>query len=75
MKKYKHVGILQHNSQGRYELQDGYYFTSGEPIEIFYDNEWLQGRIEYSQHYQDYYFLKDDEGIYIYDLEGLKARI
>lgn len=72
---YEHAGILTHNSQGKYSFLDGYYFTSGEPIEIFYDNEWLQGRIEYSHKYEDYYFCIDDEGIYIYDLQGLKARI
>lgn len=72
---YEHTGILHHNSQARYSFSDGYYFTSGEPIEIFYDDIWLKGRIEYSQHYQDYYFYNGSEGIYIYDLEGLKARI
>ncbi|WP_102400473.1 DUF5348 domain-containing protein [Haloimpatiens massiliensis] len=72
---YEHVGILHHNLQGRYSFADGYYFTSGEAIEIYYDDMWLKGRIEYSQHYQDYYFINDDEGIYIYNLEELKARI
>lgn len=73
--KYNHKGILQHNKQGRYKLQDGYYFTSGEPIEIFYDNMWLEGRIEFSHEYNDYYFCIENEGIYIYNLEGLEARI
>lgn len=71
---YKHTGILQHNAQGRYSFSDGYYFTSGEAIEIFYDDIWLKGRIEYSQHYQDYYFCIENQGIYVYNLEGLKAR-
>jgi len=75
MKKYEHTGILKHNQDGRYSLQDGYYWTSGEPIEIFYDEEWLYGIIEYSHEYKDYYFCNDDEGIYVYDLGNLKARI
>ncbi|SHH36719.1 DUF5348 domain-containing protein [Clostridium grantii] len=76
-KKYDHEGKLKHNSQGRYALEDNYYFTSGEPIEIFDtdDNTWLQGIIEYSHKYQDYYFCNDEDGIYIYDLLGWKARI
>lgn len=73
--KYSHKGILRHNSQGRYALEDGYYFTSGEPIEIFYDDEWLKGRIEYSHTLQDYYFCIEEEGIYINKLNGLRARI
>lgn len=67
-------GHLKHNSQGRYEIPNVTYFTSGEPIEIFYDNMWISGRIEYSQKTRDYYFLNEEEGIYIYDLSGVKAR-
>lgn len=74
-KKYEHIGILTHNQQGRYCLQDNYYFTSGDPIEIYYDDMWLIGRMEYSQKYQDYYFLNEDEGIYIYSISDLNARI
>jgi len=73
--EYEHTGILKHNGEGRYSISDGYYWTSGEPIEIFYDEEWLYGIIEYSHEYKDYYFCNDDEGIYVYDLENLKARI
>lgn len=67
-------GYLQHNSQGRYEIQNVTYFTSGEPIEILYDNMWITGRIEYSHTHGDYYFLNEEEGIYIYNLLGVKAR-
>lgn len=72
--KNLHTGILKCNDQGRYSFEDGYYFTSGDPIEIFVDGEWVKGRIEYSHRYEDYYFLKEDEDIYIYDIDGLEAR-
>lgn len=75
MKQYNHTGILKHNVLGRYEFQDGYYFTSGDEIELFIDDMWISGKIEYSWKYQDYYFLKENEEIYIYDINGLKARI
>ncbi|EKQ56323.1 MULTISPECIES: DUF5348 domain-containing protein [unclassified Clostridium] len=67
-------GYLQHNSQGRYEIPGVTYFTSGERIEIFYDDVWISGRIEYSQREMEYYFLNEEEGIYVYDLSGIKAR-
>ena len=67
-------GKLRHNLQGRYEIPGETYFTCGDSIEIFYDGEWLKGRIEYSHVIGDYYFLKEDEQIYIYDLEGVIAR-
>lgn len=73
--KYNHLGTLRHNSSGRYSFEDGYYFTSGDSIEIFYDGEWLKGRIEYSHKLQDYYFCIEEEVIYINNLKGLKARI
>lgn len=67
-------GKLIHNSQGRYEIPGVTYFTSGEEIEIFYENKWLKGRIEYSHEYEDYYFLNESKGIYIYDLDGITAK-
>lgn len=70
-----HEGFLKKNEQGRYSFSDGYYFTSGDTIEIFTDDVWIKGRIEYSQKEEDYYFLNEDEGIYIYSLDGLKARV
>lgn len=73
--KYNHFGILKHNSEGRYSFDDGYYFTSGDFIEIFYDGEWLKGRIEYSYKLNDYYFLIEEEGIYINKLRGIRARV
>lgn len=67
-------GILKLNKQGRYEIKENVYFTSGEPIEIFINDEWIKGRIEYSHKHKGYYFINELEGIYIYDLLGLKAR-
>jgi hypothetical protein len=67
-------GYLEYNSLGRYEIPGVTYFTSGEPIEIFYDDVWISGRIEYSLSKGDYYFLNEEEGIYIYNLSGIRAR-
>lgn len=39
-------GILRKNQQGRYALEDGYYWTCGDYIELYYDDEWLKGRVE-----------------------------
>ena len=75
MKKYEHTGLLKPNSEGRYSLSDGYYWTSGDSIEIFYDEEWLHGTIEYNHEYKDYYFRNDDEGIYVYGLGNLEAGV
>ena len=68
-----HSGVLKHNNQGRYEI-NGSYFTSGDEIEIFSNGKWISGRIEYSYNNADYYFVNEEEGIYIYDLIGKKAR-
>lgn len=66
-------GYLQHNSQGRYEIPNATYFTSGEPVEIQIDGVWTKGRIEYSQEDEDYYFIADD-GMQTHGLTGIKAR-
>lgn len=68
------AGKLKHNSQGRYEIPGATYFTSGEAIELFLDEQWIKGRIEYSHKVEDYYFLNEDEGIYVYHLTGILAR-
>ncbi|MCS6132109.1 hypothetical protein DWV13_10805 [Clostridium botulinum] len=68
------LGILRHNELGRDEMEDGTYFTSGDSIEIFKNNKWIKGRVEYSHETSDYYFLNECDGIYIYDLQGVKAR-
>lgn len=57
-----HQGNIYRNEQGRFALDDGYYWTCGDAMELFYDNEWLKGRIEYST---DYYFTDDDCIIYL----------
>jgi hypothetical protein len=73
--KYEHIGILNHNRQGRLELEDGYYFTSGDSIEIKIKNRYVKGRIEYSHQHKDYYFINEELGIKVYDLKGMKARV
>lgn len=66
-------GFLKHNLQGRYEIQNGTYFTSGESIELLVNDAWIMGRIEYSHKHEDYYFIAND-GKQIYGLTGKKAR-
>ena len=66
-------GYLKHNSQGRYEIPNSTYFTSGEPVEILVDGVWTKGRIEFSHSDGDYYFIADDE-TEVHGLTGIKAR-
>lgn len=68
------VGILKQNKCGRYEIETGAYATSGSSVEIFKFNRWIKGRIGYSHKTEDYYFLNNEDKIYIYNLEGVKAR-
>lgn len=42
---------LKKNSDGRFELPNGDYFTSGERIEIKISEAWWSGRVEHSDHY------------------------
>jgi hypothetical protein len=68
-------GILRHNAQGRYCIEDETcYFTSGDSIELYVDfdcNTWVKGRIEHNGN--DYYFIADD-GMKVTGLTGIKAR-
>ena len=76
LKVDKMKGYLKHNSHGRYEINDidrSIYFTCGEVLELFSDNQWTIGRMEYSQDKEDYYFITND-GEYIFDLTGKMAR-
>ncbi|NOW85578.1 hypothetical protein B0H39_003459 [Clostridium beijerinckii] len=66
-------GYLQHNSQGRYEIPNVTYFTSGEPVQILVDDIWTNGRMEFSHSDGDYYFIADD-GTEVHGLTGIKAR-
>lgn len=67
-------GFLSHNSDRRYELPNGYYFTSGSSCEILYLNEeeqeWVFTSIEHNG--DDYYAtaLGRDKSI-----NGLMARV
>ena len=64
-------GRLIKQPNGRYEL-NGTELTSGYPIDVFYNGEWIPSRIEYATIEQDYY---------VYDLgpekkiEGMTARL
>lgn len=66
-------GYLQHNSQGRYEIPNATYFTSGDLIEILADGVWTIGRIEFSHSAGDYYFIAND-GAQVHGLTGMQAR-
>ena len=66
-------GHLQHNSQGRYEIPNVTYFTSGEQVQISVDGIWTNGRMEFSHLDGDYYFIADD-GTESHGLSGMKAR-
>ena len=66
-------GYLQHNSQGRYEIPNASYFTSGEPVQILVDGIWTNGRMEFSHSNGDYYFIADD-GTEAHGLTGMQAR-
>ena len=56
------TGVLRLRSDGRYEIIDSKgqyitYLTCGDSVQIYKDNKWIKGRIEYDNRY---YFLSDD---------------
>lgn len=64
-----HEGYLSKRSDGRYGLDDGYYWTCGCHMVLFYDGVWLTGRVE---HDGNYYFMDGKNKIYLHN--GLLAR-
>lgn len=64
-------GVLRKNQQGRYSLEDGYYWTCGDYMELYYDDEWLKGRVEADSR-GEYYFTDEDCTVYLHN--GLLAR-
>lgn len=75
MNKNYIFGYLSKNSNGRYCINDDFYFTSGSPIELLHNGDWIQGRIEFSFNHDDYYFLNEDLKIYVYDINNLAVRV
>jgi hypothetical protein len=65
-------GILYKNSAGRYEIEDGVYFTSGSAIEFLLEDEdrseWIYSSVE---HNEDYYIVNHKR----LNMEGIRARI
>lgn len=66
-----HQGTIYKNQQGRFTLDDGYYWTCGDAMELYYDDEWLNGRVEADSR-GEYYFTDDDCIIYLQN--GILAR-
>lgn len=69
-------GYLREMPNGRFELLDKKgkqitYFTCGSPIQIYYGNEWIEGRIEADRE-GNYYFYGADKP---YLHSGMKARL
>ncbi|PZX01259.1 hypothetical protein C7437_1171 [Psychrobacillus insolitus] len=63
------IGLLTKNLQGRYAFYNGFYFTTGDAIEIKLDyNHWVQTIIK---HKDEDYYLRDFPNLKI---EGLTAR-
>jgi hypothetical protein len=58
------TGYLNNNSAGRYELEDGYYFTTGDDIDVLIDGQYIRTGVRHKTEVQqdrvirDYY-LKD----------------
>lgn len=68
-----HEGRLNKRNDGRYGLTDGYYWTCGDYMELYEDEEgkWLKGRVEADLSGR-YYFTDEDCIIYLHN--GLLVR-
>jgi len=69
-------GYLNEMPSGRFELLDKHdkhimYFTCGSPIEIYYNGEWIIGRVE-ADIKGNYYFYGADKP-YLHN--GMRARV
>lgn len=73
-KPVREQGFLSHNSDGRYELPSGEYFTSGSSCEILNtdgdEQEWLFTAIEHNG--EDYYAVRLGRNV---SINGLMARV
>lgn len=65
--------ILYRNQEGYFALNDTIYWTGGEPITIYDedDMEWLEGTVEKDE-FGEYYFTNGFLVVYLY--EGLPAK-
>ena len=65
--------ILYRNEKGYFALSDKIYFTGGESITIYDedDGEWLEGTVEKDE-FGEYYFTNGFLVVYLY--EGLPAK-
>lgn len=66
-------GILYKNEAGYYALDEATYWTGGEPIVIFDEdeNDWLEGKVE-KEEFGEYYFTNGFLVAYLY--EGMLVR-
>ena len=74
-KTVKYTGKLHKNESGRYELENGHYYTSGSSIEVLISDDyheaeyWAKTRVEHNC--EDYYLV----GYKNISLDGLIARV
>lgn len=66
-------GMLYRNAEGHFALDEATYWTGGEPISIFEedDQEWLDGTVEKDE-FGEYYFTNGFLVVYLY--EGLPVK-
>lgn len=70
-------GTLRQRDDGRFEMVDvngNYitYFTCGDPLELFWEDKWFSGRVEYTQ--ERGYYLYGDKGRHLTLWEGDRVR-
>ena len=77
----RHYGTLILNTNKSYALQeDGeseaivHTFTTGDPIQIWLGDQWIEGRIEYGGEKNGYYFLSNGGGS-VGLMYGMRTRI
>ena len=70
-------GTLRQRDDGRFEMVDingNYitYFTCGDPLELFWEDKWFSGRVEYTDD-RGYYLLNTEKNLTLW--EGDKVMV